>query len=67
MMARKKNIESIKQKEHDLAMANHGMWLSLKDHGLLVNGHLRVGQRIPDKSKIDNKLNCRKKQNMEDI
>lgn len=45
----------------DMANAKHGMYLAMKDAGVLVNGRMTPrGFREKDKKKEDNKTACRK-------
>jgi hypothetical protein len=49
-----------KQKRHDISVAKHEMYISMKLAGVLVNGHLRRGQKEINRYKNGNKNACRK-------
>jgi len=49
-----------KQKRHDISVAKHEMYISMKLSGVLVNGHVRRGQKETNRHKVENKNACRK-------
>lgn len=50
------------QQKRDIAHARHGMYIAMKDAGVLVNGHmLKRGYRETDRKKEDSKTTCRQK------
>lgn len=53
-------MESRKQK--NIATAKHGMYVSMKLAGVLINGHMtKHGHKETDKRKEKNKYICRKR------
>lgn len=54
---------STNQHKRDMASAKHGMYLAMKDAGVLFNGHMmKRGHRETDRKKEDSKTACRKKE-----